>query len=147
MTSDNSNFYTITLIFSLIAALLVFLTDFGGWYVYDSYYQDLYYYFYLGSGITPVFYQILLVIVGLLLIAIAYFSYKGLREDLNADQLNMILYGSITAFALTIIITLLFLWYVSDSDEWWLDTGFYAALVGSSFSWFFLSRIKDGSEK
>lgn len=122
-------------IFSLVAMILVLVSDFG-WQDYGSGYST--YYFWLGNTNIDAWPQIFLV-----LIALVFFLslvYSGLLFFVNLGKIPFKLSSKIQAFiglaiaALAFISTLFTvgMWAIASIDHYWgVATTFYTSLVGS----------------
>lgn len=135
--------YVGTMILSLVAAILVFVDNFGWWY------EGGYYYWY-GYGIdtsyTPGFHKFLLVLLGIVFLCILFLSLQQLYPVLKVSKKTdstLALIGLIVAVSsigLTLLITILFYVWTGSFDSWgsYLTTGFYAGLFGGLFTTLFL---------
>ena len=129
---------TITLILSLLAAVLVALTDFAGW-TENTYYGQNDYFVYIGSESAPGYATtILLLILGVHLVSV-YSSYIMMSD--NPFTKNIGLVANSLALAVTILSAVLFLILAEEAVGAWLDTGFYASLVASGSGIFFFSKM------
>ena len=122
-------------LFSLVAAILVFFFDFGGWWLGGGYSN---YFYWIGSEMAPVWSQLFIVLLGLLFVVLLVLSIiLGVMILLDkGEKLTKILGfiglgGAILAFLFTFITWGMFAIIAGDYEELWLMTGFYGGLVGS----------------
>jgi hypothetical protein len=122
-----------TTIFSLVAMILVFSEDFGGWWTGASNY-----YYWLGSEIAPGWSKIFLVLLGLIFLMILAYSVLLIVVELLKKKLKLsyklqaiigIVLG-VFAFIFTGLTVGMFAIFASEGD-WWLETSFYSSLVGA----------------
>lgn len=136
--TDSVNFVKITLailagLFSFIAMILVFVTDFGGW--WTGTYSWNYYYF-IGSEMAPVWAQLFLVLLGLIYLLSTGIAIIVIMTDFGkltnlAQIANFAGIGiGVFAFIFTGITTGMFA-IIAAGSEWWLATSFYVSLIGS----------------
>lgn len=139
---------------AFIGALLLLLDDFAGFYYRDYYnHIDVWGYIYLGSGFLGS--VLILIGVGGLLFSL-YFAVKTLRlkgkasiSEIKKNTRNSIKGGMLTA-GLAIISGLIFVIdnVIEGTQEWWLDSGFYGALISGLLIVFFgkiiLNKINSG---
>ena len=140
--------YVGTIILSFIAAILIFVAEFGWWWPGEySWGYD----FALYGEFVAWYGKLSLVILGLGFLVVALIAVQKLYPvlTLNEDTEKMIekiaFITSIGLLVLTIIIAIVFAVMVSDSRDWDYGTGFYAGIVGSLLSALFLwlaQRIK-----
>lgn len=140
---------TIAMIFSLLGGILVLLTDFGGW--SETYFDGTYttypdYYVYIGSENMPFIGYPLLIGIGFSLLYAAYISYQAMTTDISADKIRTGIIGASVALGGVILGALIFTVLAEDATDWWLDTGFYAGLIGSIFTIIFLNLTKNELE-
>jgi len=128
-------FMAFAAVFSLVASILVFVTEFGGWWLGGGYSN---YYYWIGSEMAPVWAQLFLVLLGLLFLALVALSViLGVLTLLDkGEKLNKIMSfvgigGAIFGFLLTFITLGMLAIIAGDYEEMWLDAGFYGPLVGS----------------
>ncbi len=126
-------FMAFAAIFSLVATILVFVTDFGGWWEGGG----SNYYFWVGAPYAPAWAQLFLVLLGLLFLALLGISvFLGILTLLDKQTgivkiLSFIgVGGAIVGFVLTGI-TVGALAIFASGYEWWVATSFYSSLVGS----------------
>ena len=143
------------IIFSFVAMILVFTTDFGWWY-YGSGYST--YYYWIGSEMAPIWSQIVLVLLALIfLFALAYSIFVLI---LNLGKISLKINPKFTAIFGIVIAAAGFvftaftvgMFAIVAAEAWWgLTTSFYGALVGSIllgifYIIYFVSIGKDQTE-
>ncbi|MDX1746940.1 MAG: hypothetical protein R3324_13460 [Halobacteriales archaeon] len=105
--------------------------DFGGYY-YRTRFVAVTGWVHLGSGVVATVF-VLLLIAGLVLSLQATLSTLR-AETIPADEVLENAARSVRGAAFTVAVTvlggILFVVLNLDSDEWWFDAGFYAALLG-----------------
>lgn len=138
MSDPMNNNYLLTVVFSTLGGLLVLLSDFGGW-TEGTYYGFNDYYLFIGSDNAPVLGQLLVLIIGAMLLLTSYFAYKGMN-DTGSRYLKNAYQLSIISVILALVGAILFLIIASDAIDYWLDVGFYAGIIGSGVSFFFLNQ-------
>ena len=122
-------------IFSLVAMILVLVTDFG-WQYYGAGYST--YYFWLGNSNIAAWPQIFLVAIAM--VFLISLGYSIVLILINLEKLSLKIYGrmqaiigigiSIIAFVATLFT--LGMWAIASIDYYWgVDTTFYTSLVGS----------------
>src|SRR3990172_2105519 len=122
------------IIASAVGALLLAVSDFGGYY-YMNYYSGIkvWGYIYLGSGILASV-LILAGMAGLLVALISSLNSLKAKENLTADLLKQNARRSILAAGFTASLAMLgaMIFAVTstiDKTDWWLDSGFYGAFI------------------
>lgn len=139
-------------LFSLVAFILIVSTDFGGWWEGGS---DNYYFWIGGQYIGwLIIFLILLMLLFLALMAISVvLAIDGITGKLGKLAKLLGFVGIFLAggtFLFTGITVGMFAIYVSSfAEEWWLDAGFYGALVGSLLVSIFLilNRVLEAANK
>ncbi|MHA2251613.1 MAG: hypothetical protein ACXAD7_14710 [Candidatus Kariarchaeaceae archaeon] len=132
-----------SLITSAIGAVLLFVTDFGGW---QERMNGDYYYFWIGSENADITGQIILVILGVGLVMCSYLSFEGMRStEFSPSKLNLGFNIAVGVSIGTIIELFLFINSVSDYEDYWLDAGFYGSLVGSILTAILFKLAKDNA--
>jgi len=133
-------FMAFAFIFSLVAAILVFATDFGGWWLGGGYSN---YFYWLGSEIAGFGSKIPLILLGLLFLVLAGMSVilgiltlidkEFLIGKLSSFKILSFLgvAGAIAGFLLTALSVIVLFVMAGDYESLWLDAGFYGPLVGS----------------
>lgn len=125
------------IIFSFVAMILVFTTDFG-WFWYGGGYST--YYFWIGSETAPIWIQIFLVILGLIFLILTLYAVLLLLLQLGIIKINIstklqAFFGigtAVIAFVYNAILVGLFAIAVIGAD-WGLSTSFFSSLIGSIF--------------
>lgn len=133
-------FMAFAFIFSLVAAILVFATDFGGWWLGGGYSN---YYYWLGSEIAGFGSKIPLILLGLLFLVLAGVSvFLGILTLIDKEfflgklsSFKILSFGgvagAIAGFLLTILAVIILFVIAGDYEVLWLDAGFYGPLIGS----------------
>ena len=122
-----------SLITSFVGFVLLLSTDFAGWEEEIEYVPGTIYRTYSISIFSGYF-----IIIGTLasgLVYATFISYMFLRVGdtaPNPNNLRLAFYGATAVAAASLIAGILFLIVLSIKDpvDWWLDTGFYAGLIG-----------------
>jgi hypothetical protein len=113
---------------------LLFLFDYGGYYYYDYYYSmDVWGYISFTSGIIPAI-VILIGAAGFLISArsaVLTLNVKPLTEQALKENATKSIQGAAIPVVLSIISFLVFL-LTNLGNSWWLDTAFYAGLLGGA---------------
>ena len=121
-------------IFNLVGTILVFTTDFAGWWEGASNY-----WYWIGSEIAPFWLQFFLIILGLIfLMSLAYsivliITVVGkliLPINFKVQAIIGIIIAGVI-FIFTALVVAIFAIFASDANDWWLDTSFYSSIVGS----------------
>ena len=133
-------FMAFAFIFSLVAAILVFATDFGGWWLGGGYSN---YFYWLGSENAGFGAKIPLILLGLLFLVLAGMAaILGILTLINKEffigklsSFKILSFGgvagAIAGFLLTALSVIVLFIIAGDYEELWLDAGFYGPLVGS----------------
>ncbi len=122
-----------SLITSFCGFVILLTTDFAGWEEEIAYVPSTIYRTYSINIFSGYF-----IIIGTLASGLAYatfISYIFLRVGdtaPNPNNLRLAFYGATAVAAASLIAGILFLIVLSIKDpvDWWLDTGFYAGLIG-----------------
>lgn len=137
MSKDSmvSSFYVSTLVLSVIGAILFLFTEFAG------YTAAPYFYWYSVSFESTFYnpdhaiYAPIFILVAFLFLLNAIISLKGLnivkmKTPMSAAKLG--LYSSIGILIISVVGGVAFEVILSESSasDWWLNTGFYAGLIG-----------------
>ena len=133
------NVYVGSLITSIVGAILLLATDFAGWYNETSGTRE-WGWISVDASIPA---AILLIILALCLLYCSYISFLGLQtsnEEPTQDKLRLGLILSGFVFLVVLIGGLIFVGVMLSDEptDWWLDTGFYAGLLGSFLTALFL---------
>ena len=142
MNSNRKNLFMASIAASLIGVFLLFTEDFGAWQDRNSFFGVVEGYVWIGSEKVFPWAQIGILAISAALIYTAYASYKGYSGQMSADQLLLGHKAAQIELGLTVFFGLLFVVLVWNSDWWWLDTGFYGALVtGLANLWIYRQLI------
>ncbi|MEA3430929.1 MAG: hypothetical protein U9R08_06645 [Nanoarchaeota archaeon] len=132
-TSDYQGILMGIILICIISGALLLLTDFAGWY-YAGYHYEQWGDIYFGSGILSSF---LLFIMALLMFKSGYGAIKIIRdEEIDSKMLKSQAKESqrngIIVTGITFIGGLIFVIsnIIDKTEEWWLDTGFFAGIIG-----------------
>lgn len=132
------------LITSVVGAVVTLASDFGGWeydvLYYDSTYLDRYGALGLTSGLQG---ALLTAAIVAPLGYAAYASYRGVRPGASHPDRAAIrpaFYAAIAALAVAIVGAVLFAVAMAfeETEEWWLDAGFYGGVLGGGLTALFL---------
>ncbi|MHA1991709.1 MAG: hypothetical protein ACW98A_12140, partial [Candidatus Hodarchaeales archaeon] len=80
---------------------------------------------------------------------VTYLSYLGIRTEssvLTEQQIRLGLIASVIALVVTIIGLVVVIIISFDADDWWLDGGFYAAILGSGLTTVFMYMVWNNSK-
>lgn len=124
---------------SVIAAFLLLFDDFSGYY-YGDYYLGVeqWGYIYMGSGIFSSI--IILLLAGCFLLSI-YLTVKLLRQknvvsvEGVTEAANKTIKAGTFSAVLASVSAMIFIAFMilDEANDWWLDAGFYGALIGGLF--------------
>jgi hypothetical protein len=127
-----SNYYGLIFILSIIGAILFIFTEFGGYTTYYKYSVNLESSFRNPdlSAFAP-----LLVLVSFFFVLNIFLSLKGLniiKTSLANNSAKLGFYSSLGILVITAVGGIVFEIILSDSGatDWWLNSGFYAGLIG-----------------
>jgi hypothetical protein len=84
-----------------------------------------------------------------LLFFVTYLSFLGIRTEsavLTEQQIRFGLIASVIALVVTIIGLVVVIIISFDADDWWLDGGFYAAILGSGLTTLFMYMVWNNSK-
>lgn len=136
-------------ILAFIGALLLLVDDFAGYYYRDYYnHIDVWGDIYLGSD----FLGSVLILIGIGSLSFSlYFAVKTLRlknevpVSLVKENVKKSIKGGIFAAGLAGISALIFIIsnVIEQTQEWWLDSGFYGAFIGGLLVAYFGKMIID----
>ncbi|MHA2169200.1 MAG: hypothetical protein ACXAB7_04830 [Candidatus Kariarchaeaceae archaeon] len=119
------------LITSVIGAALTILSDFAGW-TETGYTSD--YYLATDGEFADGFQKLMIYVLTIGLLGCSYLAFNNMRpgKTTSEQELTWGFYLSIGVIVGTLVEMLLFISWVSsdETEEWWPDTGFYAALIG-----------------
>ena len=135
--SQNRSILVGSLITSFVSFVLLVTTDFAGWEEEVEFVTGTIYRTY-SISITSGYFIIIGALAGGLLYA-TYVSYLFLRigdpaPDLK--RLRLAIYGATAVAVASFVAGVLFLVVLSikDTNDWWLDTGFYGGLIGGALT-------------
>ncbi|MCW4050422.1 MAG: hypothetical protein NWE89_11880 [Candidatus Bathyarchaeota archaeon] len=105
--------------------------NFGVWQDRSSFFGVVEGYVWIGSEKAFPWAQIGIVALAGCLLYVSYVSFMGIQgTEAVSHSLFQRGYRVVMAeLGLTVVFTLAFVLFVMDSDWWWLDTGFYGALI------------------
>jgi len=130
MSLSNKNHYIISLLSSVIGVFLLLTEDFGAWQDRDPFYGVREGFVWIGSEKSFPWAQIGIISIVICLLYLAYTSYLGYRGSNSINEKIRLGYlVSRITVALTVFFGIAFVLLVWDSNWWWFDTGFYAALI------------------
>lgn len=140
-------FPAIILVLSIVAFILFFVTDFGGWYIYDyyAYYQHIYRYVHMFSEMVWWSFVWMLPLA----CTFAFTGFLALMTMFKPDskwgkQFNLLFLVSAGSATLTLFAAIIFMLTVLDVTEWWFDAAFYGGLVGGVLNAVFAYMILRG---
>ena len=122
-----------SLVTSVVGAVLLLATDFGGWY-YRAPYGGIAVDRYGSIGLFTGYFPIILIFVAILCFS-AYASYINLRAGTPSGirRAYLATLGVFLALLLAGAVYSSFMIF-QDVEEWWLDTGFYGGTIGSGLA-------------
>ena len=129
MSFSRKNLYLVSLAVSLIGVFLLLTENFGAWQDPNIFFGVVEGYVWIGSEKAFPWAQIGILALSAPLLYTVYTSYQGYSDNISKDQLRKGYTAVLIELGLTVIFTLAFVVLVWSSEWWWLDTGFYAALV------------------
>lgn len=129
MSFSRKNLYLASLAVSLIGVFLLLTENFGAWQDPNIFFGVVEGYVWIGSEKAFPWAQIGILALSAPLLYTVYTSYQGYSDNISKDQLRKGYTAVLIELGLTVIFTLAFVVLVWSSEWWWLDTGFYAALV------------------
>ncbi|MHA2089890.1 MAG: hypothetical protein ACW98K_03445 [Candidatus Kariarchaeaceae archaeon] len=129
--SDQTNIQSYlvgALITSVIGAVLLIFSDFGGWLETG----DFDYYLHTDSENANGFQILMLYVLAIGLLGCSYLAFDGMRAGttVTAQKLTLGFNLAIAVIVATLVETLLFIIWVSGEEDWWLDAGFFGGLIG-----------------
>ena len=124
------------LILSVLAAVLILVSDFawGYYYLYGNYYPNRYDYF---SIWEPWWGVLVLGPILALFVFNALVAYEGIQKKptFTSKRVRQAYRGSIAILAITIVLAIIFAIIAeANYDDWDFDVAFYAALIGGGLS-------------
>ncbi|MFH0850524.1 MAG: hypothetical protein V1924_06255 [Candidatus Bathyarchaeota archaeon] len=144
MSTSKKNLYTVSLAVSLIGVLLLLTENFGAWQDRSSFFGVVEGYVWIGSEKAFPWAQIGILALSACLLFTAYTSFKGYTrpENVSPELLHLGYRVSMLEVGLTGVFALGFVLMVMDSDWWWLDTGFYGALVAGAVNLWIYGQLR-----
>ncbi len=130
MSSENPQPILVGLfIVSFIGALVVLISDFGGYYYYNGSVRVWIYLFFL-SDVTAT------LLITILLIPMFYLSYLSLsilreRSPITDEIMRRFRYTALAGLLVTMFNLIVFFIVSSSYNDYWLDTGGYAAIISN----------------
>jgi hypothetical protein len=133
---SKKNLYLASLASSLIGVFFLLTENFGAWQDRNIFFGVVDGYVWIGSEKAFPWAQIGILALSFCLLYIGYMSYKGYKkpETITFEQIRLGYLSSKIEVALTLLFAALFSFMVWDSDWWWLDTGFYGALISGGIN-------------
>jgi len=134
-------FLIASLITSVIGGILLFVTDFGGWWEGGSsnYYVHIEAQF---AGPAPFF----IGLTAAAMLVTAAFCVWGLTptSKVTEQHLKLLLLVNLGVVALTALLAIILAtWWGTFASEWWFDAGFYGGVIGSLLTSLFLKLTLD----
>lgn len=129
MSFSHKNLYLASLGASIIGVFLLLTENFGAWQDPNVFFGTVEGYVWIGSEKAFPWAQIGILVLSATLLYTAYTSYQGYSDKVSQDQLKKGYKAVLIELGLTVLFTLAFVVLVWSSEWWWLDTGFYAALI------------------
>jgi len=129
MSFSRKNLYLASIGVSIIGVFLLVTENFGAWQDPNIFFGVTEGYVWIGSEKAFPWAQIGILALSAALLYTAYTSYQGYSDNLAPDQLRKGYTAVLIELGLTVLFTIAFVVLVWSSEWWWLDTGFYAALV------------------
>ena len=132
--TNTNTLYTISAIFSAIAALLLTFTDFGGLYYYEYYsmgsYFEMWVYIFLFSNV--IYTILILPVIGGFLYTI-YLVQEPIRNntELNQEKIDLLWKIGIGTLSVIIFGLIIFIIETFEATEWWLDAAFFGSIIGA----------------
>ncbi len=131
---------------SVVAFILFFVTDFGGWYIYGP---EIYRYVWMFSEMIWWSFIWMLPLAGSFA-TVGFFALMALLkpDSKYGSKFNLMFLLSAGATIITILAALIFILTVLDVTNWWLDAAFWAGLIGGGLNALFCYLIlKSRGEK
>jgi len=149
VSNSKKNLYQASVAVSLIGVFLLLTENFGAWQDRSSFYGVVEGYVWIGSEKAFPWAQIGILALSGCLLFIAYTSFKGYMgcsvcslydsytssqdytgpQIVSPEQARLGYRASLAVVGLSLVLAIVFVFMVIDSEWWWLDTGFYGALV------------------
>ena len=142
MTLNNKNHYIASLASSIVGVFLLLTEDFGAWQDRDPFYGVREGFVCIGSQKAFPWAQIGILSLSACLLFIAYTSYRGYsRSEVNSDNIRLGYLVSKVMVAVSVFFGVVFVLLVWDSDWWWFDTGFYAAIISGGVNFWIYRQL------
>ena len=144
MVTSKRNLYAASVVVSLIGVFLLLTENFGAWQDRSSFYGVIEGYVWIGSEKAFPLAQIGILALSACLLFTAYTSFRAYSgpENVSQRQLQLGYRASMLGVGLTVVFALGFVLMVLDSDWWWLDTGFYGALVAGAVNLWIYRQLR-----
>ncbi len=143
--TNTNTLYTVSAIFSGIAALLFTFTDFGGFYYYEyygvgSYFEMSIYVFLFSNWLYTIL--VLPLIAGF--IYTIYLVQEPIRNNTELDQGKIELLWKISIGTLSVIIFGLLYFIVEsfEATDWWMDAAFFGSIIGAGVNVYVFNILK-----
>ncbi len=136
-----TSYLTGALIAATVGGIMLVASDFAGWY-YRVPYGEVMVDRYGAVGLFSPYFVVFAAFAVFLFYA-AYVSYQGLRtggDSVPRAALERAYRGTAAVFAGCVLGAVVFVVLVvlQDTEDWWLDAGFYGGAVGSGLTALFL---------
>ena len=142
MSLNNKNQYIVSLASSLIGAFLLLTEDFGAWQDRDPFYGVREGFVCIGSQKAFPWAQIGILSLSVCLLFLAYTSYRGYnRSDANSENIRLGYLVSKVMVTISVFFGAMFVLLVWDSNWWWFDTGFYAAIISGGINFWIYRQL------
>lgn len=142
MMLNNKNQYIVSLVSSLIGVFLLLTEDFGAWQDRDPFYGVREGFVYIGSQKAFPWAQIGILSLSVCLLFLAYTSYIGYsRSDANSENIRLGYLVSKCMVVISVFFGAVFVLLVWDSNWWWFDTGFYAAIISGGINFWIYRQL------
>ncbi|UCC92728.1 MAG: hypothetical protein JSW25_08700 [Thermoplasmata archaeon] len=137
------------LIICAITGILLLVDDFGGAYWYDAY-NGIRVWLYIGAFTTWYGFLILMPL-SLGMFYLAYWSSQAMRDPgtITISMLNQFFRFSLFVGGFITFLGILWAGYsiAVEYDEWWLDTAFFAGMIGGFLAAFIFYQAKKQAEQ
>ena len=142
MSLSTKNNNLISLIVSLVGVFLLLTEDFGAWQDRDPFYGVREGFVWIGSENAFPWAQIGIISLVICSLYLAYASYRGYSGvESSTKNLRLSYLVSRIMVVLTIFFGIAFVLLVWDSNWWWFDTGFYAALISGGVNLYIYRQL------
>lgn len=125
-------FPAIILGLSLVAFILYFTTDFGGWYINGP---EIYRYVWMFSEMVWWSFIWMLPLASFFAV-VGFFAFMALfkPESKYGSKFNLMFLLSVGAAGISILAALVFILTVLDVTNWWLDAAFWGGVIGGGLN-------------